>query len=966
MKKGVSWLLVSILVASLCPTKTADFTIKATTAKNHIGTTYYLDSNSGQTNGDGLSPQSAFDSLADVNHKTFKPGDRLLIKANSKFKGTLWPKGSGKPGQPIIIDMYGTGAKPQIDANGSYFVKQTKDWQGPFTGKEHNQIGAAVYLYNQQYVEINNLDVKNTGDNTDRDRSGIRIEGYDAGVLNHIYIRNCNIHDVRGFNGQDDIYPVIPTNPDGSPVDGYTNEDQSKPNTTNTFWGARTTHRTGGINLVTYTARLPEKNNKFNVPVQELDSSKKITRFNDVIIEDNTIENCQANGITTTNVKGSLDDTAFRHTNVIIRDNYIHNVTRSGIIPLYTSGALVEHNKVDTFQSTTAGYGCGIWCDRANGMIFQYNEVSHGQNGNDGMAFNLDDMTRDGIIQYNYTHDNYGGGYMLHIRQNSYNQNNTIRYNLSINDSGIFADHNAQIVAVGENKTTKLKNAQVYNNTFISNKDCHAVFSGDQVAYTNNIWYFTNPKVATRQKVFAPGENSTFNNNAYYGCQMPNDPLAKTADPQFVGGKNLFKLDQKHAYAYAMLKTTSPYLNAGITVNNNGNQDILAQPLTNNNLGAFAGVGHQVAPSAQTISALDATKFLADGSQQTEVISETAAQAQQKWVNTTFNNENVIYTKKQGNYLQIPFTGNGGILRLKRGPQAGKVKVSVSSAKSRSTIFSQQYNTQNTQADILTINDLANLTTTNTDLILTITNSDTNKATNFINFTSQVTPTEVTCPNDHLAGIVLEKLPIQSLATPSLAIPLKAHVFYATCKPDETPATTLSYQVSGDGQIKDNLLIVTKPGTYYVTATAHTANQEVKTTLPVIVEATADWQAPVDFSNLQTLLRQYQALDLTKYLANQDLNHFKQLLQKAEQLSKNPTATQAQVDQMVINLKQAYQKLQLKITAASTIKQVNLKSKKQSAKRLPQTGNQTNLGLVFLGSSLLVAVLAVICKRIKF
>lgn len=34
------------------------------------------------------------------------------------------------------------------------------------------------------------------------------------------------------------------------------------------------------------------------------------------------------------------------------------------------------------------------------------------------MAFNLDDMTRDGVIQYNYTHDNYGGGYMLHVRQN--------------------------------------------------------------------------------------------------------------------------------------------------------------------------------------------------------------------------------------------------------------------------------------------------------------------------------------------------------------------------------------------------------------------------------------------------------------------------------------------------------------------------------------------------------------------
>ena len=46
----------------------------------------------------------------------------------------------------------------------------------------------------------------------------------------------------------------------------------------------------------------------------------------------------------------------------------------------------VEHNKVDTFQSTLEGYGCGIWCDRANGMIFQYNEVCNGQNGKDGIS----------------------------------------------------------------------------------------------------------------------------------------------------------------------------------------------------------------------------------------------------------------------------------------------------------------------------------------------------------------------------------------------------------------------------------------------------------------------------------------------------------------------------------------------------------------------------------------------------
>ena len=265
-------------------------------SENNYGTTYYLDSNIDKVNGDGLSQENAFDSLEDVNEHLFQPGDKLLIKAGSQFTGTLWPKGSGCEGYPIIIDMYGQGEKPLIDGNGAYFMPQQKDWQGPFTGEDGNQIGAGVYLYNQEYIEINNLAIKNQGDNQNRDRSGIRVEGYDYGIINHIYIRNCDIRDVRGYNGQDDIYSVIPTDEDGRPLFGYEG-DSNNPNTTNTFWGARTTHRTGGINLSTYTARLPEAPNEYNVPVQELDETKKITVFNDILIENNTIENCQANGI---------------------------------------------------------------------------------------------------------------------------------------------------------------------------------------------------------------------------------------------------------------------------------------------------------------------------------------------------------------------------------------------------------------------------------------------------------------------------------------------------------------------------------------------------------------------------------------------------------------------------------------------------------------------------------------------
>lgn len=884
--------------------------------ENSYGTTYYLDSNIDKANGDGLSQENAFDSLDDVNEHLFQPGDKLLIKANSQFTGTLWPKGSGCAGYPIIIDMYGQGEKPLIDGNGAYFMPQQKDWQGPFTGEDDNQIGAAVYLYNQEYIEINNLAIKNQGDNQNRDRSGIRVEGYDYGVINHIYIRNCDIRDVRGYNGQDDIYSVIPTDEDGRPLFGYEG-DSNNPNTTNTFWGARTTHRTGGINLSTYTARLLEARNEYNVPIQELDQTKKVTIFNDILIENNTIENCQANGITTTNVKGSLDDEAFRHTNIIIRNNYIHNVTRAGIVPLYTNGVLVEFNKVDTFQSTYEGYGCGIWCDRANDMVFQYNEVCNGQNGNDGMAFNLDDMTQNGIIQYNYTHDNYGGGYMLHVRQNSYNRNNVIRYNLSINDSGVFAAHNAQIVAVGENETTKIEKSKVYNNTFISNKDCHAVYQGDEVFYNNNIWYFTNPSVASRQKCFEPGANSNFNNNAYIGCVAPKDENMYSQMPQFVDKDNLFGLNKSKVLKAAALLSSSPYLNKGVNIDNNGGKDILGRKIdTDVNLGAIDGLGHVRGNEVSTtvINANDSQlkRYLSDGTLQTDIINETASESNTKWVNTTFDGTTsspaVIYTKKLDNYIEFSFTGIGGSLTLKYGAGAGNaiIKVYQKNAPDQE-IKSISVNTYNPTPNMRKT-FISNLSETNEEYIIRVYNNENGKATNFSSFVSEVKNAEPDvsgCSNDTLAGVILLQpvnLTIPYEKTEARAT-LETYAFMDTCNED-TGEPVITYTVDNGGQIAGNTLIVDEAGTYKITATAVYNDVTVSDTKEIKVTQGKEPQVnlqPVDKQRLTALVNICSNLDLD-YFNDDNKEAFNVELVKAIALLLSDDITQEQLDTMVEQL----------------------------------------------------------------
>lgn len=628
-------------------------------------TTYYLDSKA-EPGGDGLSKEAAFDSLDDVNGYKFAAGDKILIKAGSKFEGQLYPKGSGDAEAPIVIDMYGEGEKPLIDGNGRYSDAPSVHDDGPFGGK-----GSAVYLYNQEYWEINNLKVKNwSDDNKDKERSGIRVEASGGGVYHHIYIRDCDIADIRGYNGQDSIWDVIPEN-------GGT-----------TFYGARTTHRTGGINVVSYTKR--DTSGGLGTAGAILDEEPTI--FDGVVIEDNKIENCHANGITTTNIRGELTDKAYRHRNVVIRGNEVKNVQRAGIVPLYTSGALVEHNLVDTFQQTYAGYGCGIWCDRADGMLFQYNEVCNGRNTMDGMAFNLDDMTENGVIQYNYSHNNVGGGIMLHVRTNSYNRNNTVRYNLSVNDTRGYAAHQAVIVCVGEDATSKIESAKVYNNTFINENVVHPVYQGNEILFANNIFYFPNEGMSAKKDAYIVGAKTVFKNNVFAGAHSSSEPSGNnnvSVEDAGLSGNLHGTESLEDAKERVKLTYDSPAFGIGDTQVVGVENDFFGNPAVAGgkaNAGLYNGEAVEKVPD---VEGPDEPKPDFDDEPSEEECMVEYVEAENDSVTkvgdyTTASGENSqghagahIYFSKAGSYVEYTFTGKAISLYTKTGKGAGTADIYV-------------------------------------------------------------------------------------------------------------------------------------------------------------------------------------------------------------------------------------------------------------------------------------------------
>ena len=118
------------------------------------GTTYYVDSQAGHDKNPGTSNNAPWKTLEKVNKKTFLPGDIVLFKSGSVWTGQLWPKGSGKVRQPIVIDKYDGEKKPLIQGAGL-----TED---------------TVILKNQEYWEIRNLEITNTGKG-DAVRRGVNV-----------------------------------------------------------------------------------------------------------------------------------------------------------------------------------------------------------------------------------------------------------------------------------------------------------------------------------------------------------------------------------------------------------------------------------------------------------------------------------------------------------------------------------------------------------------------------------------------------------------------------------------------------------------------------------------------------------------------------------------------------------------------------------------------------------------------
>jgi len=242
------------------------------------------------------------------------------------------------------------------------------------------------------------------------------------------------------------------------------------------------------------------------------------------------------------------------------------------------------------------GLGCdpadhspvAIWYAWAKSCTIQFCEAYDnrtGGRGADGGGFDLDGGCVDCVLQYNYSHDNEGAGYLIcSWDPDQWPCTGCIcRYNVSIND-GLANDY-ASI------HFWQLVDCQIYNNTCITRGAPALKFqtSARALLIANNIFYVDTPEDTPIVKsTFEPSDNQ-FRSNLYYHLSGTLefaigdteieglDEFAKLvgAEGEIAGDPKLTSLSAENL----RLRPGSPCRGAGLRLPEMGPRDYYGAPL---------------------------------------------------------------------------------------------------------------------------------------------------------------------------------------------------------------------------------------------------------------------------------------------------------------------------------------------------------------------------------------------------
>jgi hypothetical protein len=354
--------------------------------------TYYVDSLNGSDGNNGVSASSAWQTIDRVNQMTYGPGDSILLKRGCVWQGPGFKaKGNGSVQSPIVLADYGEAhlALPVIDGVGAH--------------------EPAVLLQNVQNWIVRNLELTQHGQ-TPQNLDANNEKGKDADQYSDEYMRAV-VH-VLGLGAPNDPNCGEACTVRNIRLENLLVRDGS--------WTG--IYASGGY----YQLRSGTYGYVDNLVIAGVESRN----HHKAGIE-----------ITCTYYQTRIYATS----NVMVLDSHLHHNGGDGVMVGPVRNGLLDGNECNhNGRIRNARVGCWTW--DSEDTTIQFNESHHNMTpltnnkARDGSGFDLDLGTENGMIQYNWSHDNEGEGFLLMSWPVGYgysrgeSHNIQMRYNISERD----------------------------------------------------------------------------------------------------------------------------------------------------------------------------------------------------------------------------------------------------------------------------------------------------------------------------------------------------------------------------------------------------------------------------------------------------------------------------------------------------------------------------------------------------
>jgi hypothetical protein len=201
----------------------------------------------------------------------------------------------------------------------------------------------------------------------------------------------------------------------------------------------------------------------------------------------------------------------------------------NGIVLSGVAGAVIEYCEAYNngwLCDAPGGGPVGIWAWEASDVVIQCCESHHNKtSGGDGGGFDLDGGCVNCTMQYNYSHDNDGAGYLIcQFGGASEFRNNVCRYNISENDAIGSRSPMGVIHFYSSGSSGGIQDTLVYNNTVYVSSATRGpgIVAGSGTYHTsfhNNI-IITEPGKCVIHVRDASG-GCSFEGNCYWSCGAP-------------------------------------------------------------------------------------------------------------------------------------------------------------------------------------------------------------------------------------------------------------------------------------------------------------------------------------------------------------------------------------------------------------------------------------------------------------